>query len=350
MTAREAIVSMRDMISDRHGDYHDDADCLRYLNRAAAYVSAESESVRSGIYRAVNEGQSSYGLPPDVLQIDFVGFRGKPDTRYYPLSPLRQASSVAINSQPQPNDTPVYYSLWGRAQQERWIGEAGWASENQGLFAAVGIPVQGASRVRGNDRVINITDGSEGFVQRVITLDSPDYSPPVQIGGVDVPMVEVVSVAGGVRNNIEVGDDLRILSPDHSNQTLNISPPPDFTSEPGEENLFVYHAHRHRVITQKHIDDENDVLEIDPNLEEAFLHRMCYYASVADKNVADATAEAFEGKYNYYYKRAMPRVREKIRQFRSLWFAGQAIAPVRDVKLIGYSDVIGHTGNTYKVL
>ena len=331
MTAREAITTMRDMISDRHGDYHDDADCLRYLNRAAQYVSAESESVRSGIYRAVEEGQSSYGLPTDVLQIDFVGFRGQGNARYAPLSPLRQASSIAI-VQNSANGRPIYYSLWGRAVRERLIGVV-----TEGTATTFKISGSLPSGLKIDDQVVNITDeGSEATVTKVVRTP-PEY-------------VECAPLRGGVRNTFEVGDTVRILSPDHSTQTLNISPPPDFTSEPGEENIFVYHAHKHRVITQKHIDDENDGLEIDPNLEEAFLHRMCYYASVADKNVADATAEAFEGKYNYYYKRAMPRVREKIRQFRSLWFAGQAIAPVRDVKLIGYSDVVGHTGNSYRIL
>ena len=93
MTAREAITEMRDMISDRHGDYHQDDDALRYLNRAAQYISAESESVRSGMYRAVEEGRSSYGLPPDLLQIDFVGFKGRGESRYSPLHPLRQTTS-----------------------------------------------------------------------------------------------------------------------------------------------------------------------------------------------------------------------------------------------------------------
>ena len=117
-----------------------------------------------------------------------------------------------------------------------------------------------------------------------------------------------------------------------------------------EENLFVYHAHKHRVIRQTDIENENDLLEIDPNLEEAFLHRMCYHASVADKSVGDSTAGYFDGKYNFHYKRAMPRVRQKIRQFKSLWFQGQAIERVRDVNLIGYSDVVGHTGNHYRIL
>lgn len=331
MTAREAITTMRDMISDRHGDYHDDADCLRYLNRAAQYVSAESESVRSGIYRAVAEGQNSYGLPSDLLQIDFVGFKGPGESRYVPLTPLRQASSVAI-AQNSGNGRPVYYSLWGRAIRERFVGDV-----THGTATTFRVAVSFPSGVKVNDEVLNVTD--RGAEARVIRVER-----------VPTGFIECTPLAGGKRNTFEVGDTIRILSPDHASQTLNISPPPDFTSDAGEENLFVFHAHKHRVIAQVDIDNRNDVLEIDPNLEEAFLHRMCYYASVADKNVADSTAETFEGKYNYYFKRAMPRVREKIRQFRSLWFAGQAIAPERDVNLIGYTDVVGHTGNSYRIL
>ena len=331
MTAREAIATMRDMISDRHGDFHDDADCLRYLNRAARYISAESESVRSGSYIAVEEGQSSYGLRTDVLQIDFVGFKGHGDNRYTPLSPLRQASSVAIieNSG---NGRPIYYSLWGRAAQERLIDVV---TEGTATTFKISAPLPSALKV--NDQVINISDnGSEAKVTKV-ERTSPEH-------------VECEPLAGGKRNSFEVGDVVRILSPDHAGQTLNISPPPDFTSDPGEENLFVYHARKHRVITQVDIDSQNDVLEIDPNLEEAFLHRICYHASVADKNVADSTAEMYEGKYNYYYKRAMPRVRQKIRLFRSTWFERQALGPERDVNLVGYTDVIGHTGNLHKIL
>ena len=121
MTAREAIIEMRDMISDRHGDYHQDDDALRYLNRAAQYISAESESVRSGTYRAVTQGQSSYGLPSDLLQIDFVGFKGHRENRYTPLSPLPPADSQAINRNLE-NARPIYYSLWGRAVRERLVG------------------------------------------------------------------------------------------------------------------------------------------------------------------------------------------------------------------------------------
>ena len=331
MTAREAIIEMRDMISDRHGDYHQDDDALRYLNRTAQYVSTESESLRSGIYREVEEGQSSYGLPSNLLQIDFVGFRGQGESRYVPLSPLRGASSQAINQNFE-TGRPIYYSLWGRAVRERLVGVV-----TEGTATTFKIAGSLPSGIKVNDEIRNVTDrGAEAKVIKVVR--TPTES------------IESTPLAGGERNTFEVDDTVRILSPDRASQTLHISPPPDFTSDPGEENLFVYHAHKHRVITQVDIDNENDVLEIDPNLEEAFLHRMCYHASVADKSVSDSTAGYFDGKYNFHYKRAMPRVRQKIRQFKSLWFEGQAIERRRDVNLIGYSDVVGHTGNTYRIL
>ena len=331
MTAREAIVEMRDMISDRHGDYHQDDDALRYLNRAAQYISAESESVRSGLYRAVEEGRNSYGLPTDLLQIDFVGFRGLRESRYAPLHPLRQSTSQAINQNFE-NGRPIYYSLWGRAALEKFVGVV-----TEGAPTTFKIAGSLPSGVEVNDAVLNLTDrGAEARVVKVVRTPT-EY-------------VECTRLTGGERNTFEAGDTVRILSPDRASQTLHISPPPDFTSSPGEENLFVYHAHKHRVITQVDMDNENDVLEIDPNLEEAFLHRMCYHAGVADKNVSDASAGYFDAKYNFHYKRAMPRVRQKIRQFKSLWFEGQAVERVRDVNLIGYSDVVGHTGNSHRIL
>ncbi|MDE0298624.1 MAG: hypothetical protein OXN17_08335 [Candidatus Poribacteria bacterium] len=331
MTAREAITEMRDMISDRHGDYHQDDDALRYLNRAAQYISAESESVRSGMYRAVEEGRNSYGLPLDLLQIDFVGFKGRGESRYTPLHPLRQSTSQAINQNVE-NGHPIYYSLWGRAARERLV-----APVTEGTEATFKIAGSLPSDIGINDVVLNVTDrGADARVTKVV--NTPDES------------VECTRLAGGERNTFEGGDTVRILSPDRGSQTLHISPPPDFTSDPGEENMFVYHAHKHRVISQLDIDNENDLLEIDPNLEEAFLHRMCYHASVADKNVSDATAQYFDGKYNFHYKRAMPRVRQKNRQFKSLWFEGQAIERARDVNLIGYTDSVGHSGNTYRIL
>ena len=331
MTAREAIAEMRDMISDRHGDYHQDNDALRYLNRAAQYISAESESVRSGTYRGVTEGQSSYGLPSDLLQIDFVGFKGHRENRYTPLLPLPAADSQTINRNLK-NALPIYYSLWGRAVRERLVGVV-----TEGTATTFKIDGLLPSGVKVNDEVLNVTDhGAEARVIKVVRTPTE--------------FIETTPLGGGERNTFEVDDTVRILSPDRASQTLHISPPPDFTSDPGEENLFVYHAHKHRVITQVDIDNENDLLEIDPNLEEAFLHRMCYHASVADKSVSDSAAGYFDGKYNFHYKRAMPRVRQKIRQFRSLWFAGQAIEQVRDVNLIGYTDITGHSGNNHRIL
>ena len=253
------------------------------------------------------------------------------------------ADSQAINRNLE-NARPIYYSLWGRAVRERLVGVV-----TEGTATTFKIAGSLPSGIKVNDEIRNVTDrGAEARVLKVVrnpikgVNSDRDRDPPKSI--------ESTPLAGGERNTFEVDDTVRILSPDRASQTLHISPPPDFTSDPGEENLFVYHAHKHRVITQVDIDNENDVLEIDPNLEEAFLHRMCYHASVADKSVSDSTAGYFDGKYNFHYKRAMPRVRQKIRQFKSLWFEGQAIERRRDVNLIGYSDVVGHTGNTYRIL
>ena len=331
MTAREAITEMRDMISDRHSDYHDAEDALRYLNRAAQYIGTESESIRSGTYQGVIEGQAAYGLPPNLLQIDFVGFQGQNENRYSPLDPLRQQSTQNLNRNIE-NGRPIYYSQWGRSADEKFVGEVISATGTVGVltFTVETLP----TNIIPYDIVINVTDGSEGII--------------TSVSGNECTLAN--SLDGGENNFFEEEDTIRILSPQRASQTIILSPPPDFTSGKGEENLFIYHAHKHRIIEQKHIDGENDELEIDPQLDEALLHRMSYHAATARKNVSDNDAQLFDAKYNFHYKRAMPRVRSKIRQFRSLWFSGQASSRIRDVNLIGYTDNFGHTGNSYRVL
>ena len=94
------------------------------------------------------------------------------------------------------------------------------------------------SGVKVNDEVLNaVTDRGIRRGTRVIRV----VRTPTEF-------IETTPLGGGERNTFEVDDTVRILSPDRASQTLHISPPPDFTSDPGEENLFVYHAHKHRVI------------------------------------------------------------------------------------------------------
>lgn len=343
MTAREAIEHIRDMISDRHGDYHKDPNVLRYLNRSCQFVSTESESVRSGNYISVSEGQSHYGLESDFLQIDFVGFRYKDERRYRPLHAIRAANNTAINRNVE-KGYPIYYSIWGRSADEKIVAPVVWESNATGLFAVSNLP----GNVKTHDILVNVTDGSEGVVQQVLRPGDADFDPPM-VNGESLSVMAFFGQVGGIRNNFEVGDIVRITSPDRKQQTLILSPPPDFTSEEGEENLFAYYAHKHRVITQAHIDTQNDDLEIDPNLEEAMLHQACYYASLADKAISNETAKYFNGQYLFHHKRAMPRVRQKIREFQSLWFSGRSLARVRDVRLVGYNSIVGHSGNTVDI-
>ena len=334
MTAREAIAEMRDMVSDRHADYHTEEDALRYLNRAAQYVSNESESVRSGLYRPVIEGQGTYGMRADVLQIDFVGFKGQNENQYTPLTPLRNIGAETINRNSE-NARPIYYSLWGRSAVEKFLG------------VVVTAPADGAFTLNIDGAPADLKAGD--IIQNVSDREAQATLTAVEYRSNDILLQHGLTV-GGENGTIAAEDEVRISSPDQGRQTIHISPPPDFTSDDGEENLFIYYAHKHRIITQANIDDTNDDLEIDPQLEEAFLHRMSYHAATADKNVADSTADLFDGKYNYYYKRAMPRVRQKLRQFQSLWFAGQTTSQFRDVNLVGYTNQFGHTGNSYRIL
>ena len=72
MTAREAITEMRDMICDRHGDYHQDDDALRYLNRSSerivsAIVDPSSERIVSAIVDPSSERIVSAIVNPNAI-------------------------------------------------------------------------------------------------------------------------------------------------------------------------------------------------------------------------------------------------------------------------------------------
>ena len=223
MTAREAIAEMRDMVSDRNGDYHNAEDALRYLNRAAQYVSNESESVRSGLYRPVIEGQGTYGMRADVLQIDFVGFKGQNENQYTPLTSLRNIGAETINRNSE-NARPIYFSLWGRSAVEKFLGNVVTAPADGAFTLNLdGTPTD----LKAGDIIQNVSDR-----EAQATLTSVEYRTN------DI-LIQHGALVGGENTTIAAEDEVRISSPDQGRQTIHISPPPDFTSDDGEENLFI---------------------------------------------------------------------------------------------------------------
>ncbi|MCY4129595.1 MAG: hypothetical protein OXG15_10220, partial [Gammaproteobacteria bacterium] len=156
------------------------------------------------------------------------------------------------------------------------------------------------------DRLLNMTDGSEAEITTIFD-------------GTNVNTLYYQTLSGGEDNALEVGDNIRIVPPNTSRHVLNISPPPQETSEMGEEPLSIFYARSHPKITQELIDNENDELEIDLELQSTLENRVCYYGSLAQHGIEHQQTRMFLAEGNEEYKKARPKGKERVRDEITLW-------------------------------
>ena len=334
MTASEVFEIVSDMLKDRYRTYHKPEDLLRYLNTAAQEICNRSQSVRSGIYHSVVKGQTHYGLHPDFLGVDFVGFCQKNSRRFNPLSRSTLRESTVLNqnrgSYGSFYQIPAYYDVWGRTSRERMVGLI--QSGGDDFFYMENV----SPGVKVGDRVINVTDGGSGGVIESI---KQCVATKVCIGG---------ELRGGKTNTFSIDDQVRILSPSRSLHTLIISPPSYFDDDAGTESLFVYVKHKHRVITQADVDVENDELEVDAELETAFIHLVAYWGSLADRGIEDDMTQLFRVGYEREYLKQIGRVRSRFSEFKSSWFSGNAyVDRVYAFSHVGGNDSTQASGNDF---
>lgn len=311
MRASDAYANALPRVGDRSGDFFDDADKLRILNRTLHTVSSDTLGIRYGQYSPVTEDQSQYGMPDGFLDVDFCFFRYQNESKFYELTPLRPSSSFDVNTGDESSGRPVYYTVYGRSVVERVVAEVVWKS-GTGQFSIGKLPTD----VKVGDIVENSTDGSQGSIGGITADGQANPNPPPD--NIDVVQLEA-GLVGGTRANFNVGDTCRITSPDRSRQTIIFTPAPNFSSGIGEEHFFVYSAFTHREITTAQITGRNDILEIDDFLEEAALDKFCYNLSLEKSDVSDTSSQAFEASYQRRRRQNKGRVRSKYRRYRSLW-------------------------------
>ena len=158
--------------------------------------------------------------------------------------------------------------------------------------------------VKRGDKLLNVTDGSESSIIAIDpTLQFFDRNP----------------LGGGEDNALEIGDEIRIISPEQSRHTLNLAPHPTSNSKVGEEPLSLFYARRHPVVTQADIDNENDMLELDVEFESALENRVCYYGSLAHHDANDQRTRLFKADYMSDYNEAFPNINKRVREAASLW-------------------------------
>ena len=314
VTATELIENCLLSLQDIHQDWHKPSKMLSYVNRSLRDIANKSQSITSYAFLPVIKDIFRYPLPHNFLQALIVGF----DAGSYGWRELsaRMDSTIDRVSLSVYNNTfdgyPLYYSVAGRSVVDRFYGYVS-AIKDDGLTFALTqdadmeIPAPSIlfnGTVKRGDRLLNVTDGSETSIIAIDpTLQFLDRNP----------------LFGGEDNALEVGDEIRIVSPEQSLHTLNLAPHPTVNSKVGEEPLSLFYARRHRVVTQTDIDDENDMLELDIEFESALENRVCYYGSLARHDVDDQQTRLFKADYVSDYNEAFPNINKRVREAASLW-------------------------------
>lgn len=350
MRAVDMIAEARDLLNDPSEDLWTDAKLLTHLNRALRDVTGRSRSIREVIYRQVDAAHSVFGLPEGFLGND--KFAWLTQGQWYPLH-RRSLSQVEYlnNSDVFRAWRPFFYDVWGRARIERIVADVVATSRESDLFRDPDFPtfsethgfkfeegLRSVDDVRVGDRIINMTDGSEGFVTEV-----RNDAPRVRLFGTE--LLEGGKRTGDDYGRILPGDFVRITSIHAPAHALRVSPPPDSSSATGEEVLWMYLSRRHYVLTQSHIDNVNDGLELDIELETAGLERLIYWCRREELGARDPETVAQATLYEDAYHKAAPDILQRNREHESTWGKPSMSGWRQSIELEGISTPDGHALN-----
>lgn len=315
MRVQEVINYCRILTGDPHGDIHTDDKMLLHINTVCRDISYRSRCLVEPLYMPSRAGQAIYGLPEGFLRLDIAAWM-QPDGRYRPLSPITMdVASWAVHNSI--TGRPRYFDVFGRAAVER-------AVEN---VASVDVQANAFSWNLGEwidlkvgDKVINVTDGSSTGLISWFRNDLDDAGSRQQTIG-------YTPLEGGTRAALQVDDQVRILSPGSHLHSIVVSPVPTQVGEIGHEALFLYVARTHRHISAFNVANENDDIELDIEFEEALREYVIYYMRRDELGIAAIETERQELKAETAYRRALPDVRKRIRQWIVMWYRQQGLPP-----------------------
>ena len=301
---------------------------LLHLNTSLHDLATRSRSFCEWLYIAMIDGQGMYGLPDEFLDFRYVGFKNR--GRLLDLNPghIREAAPFIFDNREKGFQIPYTYTLGGNAAIEHIATtvessaiSAEGALSGYGDFVSAD-PILGALA---SDRIINVTDGSEGVLGIPMQRDIDDKT-----------SFEYHSLRNGLDNRMDAGDVFRILSRSSHLHTIAIAPSPSETDEIGSESLFAYISKTHRIIQPVHIQDNNETLEIDSEFQPALRHRILYYMRMDENGIDHNTTRAHNVDFETEYFRAFPKVRRRINEYLTAWRqAGQRLPKARTVTATG---------------
>ena len=321
MRLQEIFSYCRLMVGDEYADLHTDARMLLHANRVLRDISSRSRCIVEGLYLPATAGQALYGLPEGFLRADIVAWQ-QSDGRYRPMDPLTMnIASWAVHNNV--TGRPRHFDIFGRAAVERAVREVrriGALPVRQDEQDSVVLEGDQSVILKPGDRVVNVSDGSStGYVvytQNVLLADNTIEQ-----------VIAYSELKGGTRPHLQANDQVRILSPGSPLHSLVVSPVPQEVGETGHEALFLYSSRVHRKITQQHIEDENDDIELDIEFENALIEFLIYHMMRTEGAQQSAETQAQMVTAETAYRRALPDVRKRIRAWIVMWYRQQGLPP-----------------------
>lgn len=319
MRASEAIEYTRILVGDPDGDIHTDSKMLLHVNRVCRDISIRSRSIVEGHYFPASSLQSRYGLPEGFLRAEIVAW--KFGDRYRPLDPITmEVASWMVHNQN--TGRPRFYDIFGRAAIERAVEhvvQVGALPPQGNVVDAVVLAGGVREGLKPGDRIVNVSDASSvGRLRYAQNILHADNSITQAIG--------YSELVGGTRPYLELGDQVRILSPGSPRQSLIVAPVPVDVGDVGDEALFMFIARAHRQVTAGDINEDNDDLELDLEFESAMIEYICYYMRRDELGASDSETQSQFVTANGLYREALPKVQDRIRQWQVRWHQRQQVS------------------------
>ena len=132
---------------------------------------------------------------------------------------------------------------------------------------AVNITPREFSSIVIGDKIVNRTDGSEGRVTDTVWYDA------------DTAIIYFNNLFNGDDNQMQIGDEFRVLSFTAHRHAIAIAPPAEKDDEVGEESLYIFMARNHKPFSIDDLDNANDEIELGEEFNSTLRFRVLYYMS-----------------------------------------------------------------------
>lgn len=199
MNASTILTRARRRVGDSDKRQIDDPLALELLNESLEELSIRSESIVYGQYRPCIADEGQYGLPDTFLSVKFCEFNNRGD-RYFLLPDTIKKNTYLINNEI--GSQPLYYTVSGQSAHEKVVAPVTAIISSTG-FAVANLP----DSVAAGDQIVNIDNADASAT--ITSINSGDI---------------FVDRWRGQDDNIQVGDELTVLSADRQTErgTVNV--------------------------------------------------------------------------------------------------------------------------------